>query len=79
MSAALLNRIEQLEKKYEEMREYAHSRDLRIAKLEWVLNEALSGRPVVLPFVPGDVPVDFSGASSANSKVTGRLTRRRTL
>ena len=72
MSAELLRRIERLEKKYEEMREYAHSRNLRIAKLEWVLDSALSGRPVVLPFVPGDVPVDFSGAPSVNSRVTGK-------
>ena len=69
MSAELLRRIERLEKKYDEMREYAHSRDLRIAKLEWVLDAALSGRPVVLPFVPGDVPVDFSGTSTANSRL----------
>ena len=65
MSAELLKRIERLEKEYDEMREYAHSRDLRIAKLEWVLDAALSGRPVVLPFVPGDVPVDFSDSRSA--------------
>ena len=69
MSTELLRRIERLEKKYDEMREYAHSRDLRIAKLEWVLDAALSGRPVVLPFVPGDVPVDFSGIPTANSRL----------
>ena len=64
MSAELLKRIERLEKKYDEMREYAHSRDLRIAKLEWVLDSALRGRPVALPFTPGDVPVDFSSKST---------------
>ena len=60
MSAELLKRIERLEREYDELREYAYSRDLRIAKLEWVLDAALSGRPVALPFTPGDVPVDFS-------------------
>ena len=72
MSAELLKRIERLEKKYDEMREYAHSRDLRIAKLEWVLDSALRGRPVALPFVPSDVPVAFSGAASVNSRITGK-------
>ena len=72
MSAELLKRIERLEKKYDEMREYAHSRDLRIAKLEWVLDSALRGRPVVLPLVPGDVPVDFSGGPSVSSRAMGK-------
>ena len=68
MSAELLKRIERLERQYRELQEYAHSRDLRIAKLEWVLDAALSGRKVVLPLVPGDVPVDFSAIPAANSR-----------
>ena len=46
---ALTQRIERLEAKFDQILEYVHSLDLRVAKLEWMLDAALYGKPVTFP------------------------------
>ena len=41
-------RIDRLEDKFDQFLAHSHSRDLQVEKLEWMLDAALRGRPVVL-------------------------------
>ncbi len=49
IEGTLTQRIERLEAKFDQILEYVHSLDLRVAKLEWMLDAALYGKPVIFP------------------------------
>ena len=45
----LEDRMDRLEDKFDQLMERVHSLDLRVAKLEWMLDAALYGKPVRIP------------------------------
>ena len=45
----LTQRMDRLEDKIDRLLEQMHSLDLRVSKLEWMLDAALYGKPVKLP------------------------------
>ena len=42
-------RMDRLEEKFDRLLEQTHSLDLRVSKLEWMLDAALYGKPVIFP------------------------------
>ena len=42
-------RMDRLEEKFDRLLEQTHSLDLRVSKLEWMLDAALQGKPVSFP------------------------------
>ena len=45
----LETRMDRLEEKFDRILEQTHSLDLRVSKLEWMLDAALYGKPVTFP------------------------------
>lgn len=45
----LETRMERLEDKFDQILERVHSLDIRVSKLEWMLDAALYGKPVRIP------------------------------
>ena len=48
----LEDRLERMEDKFEQLLERLHTLDLRVSKLEWMLDAALYGKPVTFPPEP---------------------------
>lgn len=76
------DRFDRLEAKYEQLMQAIHSLDLRVSKLEWMLEAALHGSPVLLR--PGALRPEMSanpqpGSHPAYEKAAAkrRLRRRR--
>ena len=45
----LETRMDRLEEKFDRLLEQTYSLDLRVSKLEWMLDAALHGKPVIFP------------------------------
>ena len=52
MEAQFTQRMDRLEDKIDRLLEDIHSLDLRVSKLEWMLDAALQGKPVTFPSPP---------------------------
>ena len=52
IEAQFTQRMDRLEDKIDRLLEDIHSLDLRVSKLEWMLDAALHGKPVTFPSPP---------------------------
>ena len=74
------DRFDRLEAKYEQLMQSMHSLDLRVSKLEWMLEAALQGSPALLR--PGALRPETSanpqpGSHPANEKAAAKRRLRR--
>ncbi len=52
LEESLTQRMDRLEEKFDRLLEQMHSLDIRVSKLEWMLDAALYGKPVTFPPEP---------------------------